>query len=249
MTIKSNSIKVNYCLFDLDGTIVSTTVAAERAWRKLCAKHNVDPEDLFQHSHGSRTTEMLAKFFPDIDNTDNKAVIALETSMANDYLDTVSLIAGAKDLLLNLDQDTSTNSKVDTRKWAIVTSGSPNLAFSWFKTILKDIGKPDVFITAFDVTKGKPDPEGYSKASLKLCENLKLDHGSTKTVVFEDAPVGIKAGKAMGAYTIGITSSYDKKVLFDAGADFVVPDLSGVKVTKNTDGGITLEINNALSPN
>lgn len=241
-----NSIIVDYCLFDLDGTIVSTTYAAEKAWRKLCKLHNVDADELFRHSHGSRSNEMLARFFPNLDNTDNKAVIELETSMANDYLESVSLIPGSEDLLKSLDKNTESGEKVNPRKWAIVTSGSPNLAFSWFFTILKDIGKPDVFITAFNVKNGKPDPEGYQSAANQLCDKLHKQFKNTKTVVFEDAPVGIKAGKSIGAYTIGITSTYDKQVLIDAGADFIVKDLTAVKIVKNTDGGITIQIDNNL---
>ncbi|EDO16361.1 hypothetical protein Kpol_1051p9 [Vanderwaltozyma polyspora DSM 70294] len=241
------SIEVDLCLFDLDGTIVSTTYAAEAVWRKFCSKYNVDPEELFKVSHGSRTSEMMARFFPNVDNTDNKAVKELEISIARNYLDLVTLIPGAKDLLLSLDINTTTKEKLPERKWAIVTSGSADLAFSWFSTILKEVGKPDVFITAFDVSRGKPDPEGYNKAQTDLTKILGMDPKSVRSVVFEDAPVGIKAGNAMGALTIGITSSYDKKVLFDAGADFVVSDLTEVVVAKNTKEGITIEIKNPLS--
>ncbi|CAI7147754.1 AVN_collapsed_G0023720.mRNA.1.CDS.1 [Saccharomyces cerevisiae] len=236
------------CLFDLDGTIVSTTVAAESAWKKLCRQHGVDPVELFKHSHGARSQEMMKKFFPKLDNTDNKGVLALEKDMADNYLDTVSLIPGAENLLLSLDVDTETQKKLPERKWAIVTSGSPYLAFSWFETILKNVGKPKVFITGFDVKNGKPDPEGYSRARDLLRQDLQLTgKQDLKYVVFEDAPVGIKAGKAMGAITVGITSSYDKSVLFDAGADYVVCDLTQVSVVKNNENGIVIQVNNPLT--
>ncbi|CCE63307.1 hypothetical protein TPHA_0E02150 [Tetrapisispora phaffii CBS 4417] len=245
------SISVDYCLFDLDGTIVSTTIAAERTWRSYCSKHGVDPEELFRVSHGSRTNEMLSRFFPNIDNTDNKAVKELELDLATNHLDTVTLIKGAEDLLLSLDKDTETGKPLKSRKWAIITSGSPYLAFSWFDSILKHVGKPDVFVTGFDVKVGKPDPEGYKKAAVELSEIWEKpaeDISKLQTVVFEDAPVGIMAGKAMGAKTIGITSSYDKSVLFEAGADYVVSDLRQVRVTQNSnDGKIILEITNPLS--
>ncbi|CCD23869.1 HAD family hydrolase NDAI_0C02090 [Naumovozyma dairenensis CBS 421] len=236
------SFTVDFCLFDLDGTIVSTTVAAESAWKKLCAEYDVDPEKLFKYSHGARSNEIMARFFPKLDNSDNKAVKELELSMAYDYLDTVQLIPGSKDLLISLDKETGSAKEVGQRKWAIVTSGSPYLAYSWFDTILKEIGKPDTFITGFDVKNGKPDPEGYAKARDQLCETLKLDKEKARYVVFEDAPVGITAGKKIGAITVGITSTYDKEVLFDAGADFVVEDLTHVTVNKNNSDGIIIEI-------
>lgn len=244
---KDNQFTVDVCLFDLDGTIVSTTQAAEAAWRKLCKEHNVDPEELFKVSHGTRTSEVLARFFPEVDNTDNKGVIALEKSMAEDYLDTVQLIKNAPELLKSLDVNTVTGQKFDERKWAIVTSGSPVLAFSWFKSILQDVGKPDVFITSFDVSQGKPHPEGYGKARDLLCDKWNYNKTTAKAVVFEDAPVGIQAGKAIGAYTVGITSTYDKETLFKAGADFVVKDLSQVKIIENNENHVTLQVIDPLT--
>lgn len=241
-----STFTVDLCLFDLDGTIVSTTIAVERAWIKFCKKHNVNAEELFEHSHGARSGEIMARFFPHVDNTDNKATKELELSMAYDNIDTVSLIPGSEKLLLALDK--ATTKDATKRKWAIVTSGSPYLAFSWFDTILKDVGKPDVFITGFDVEKGKPDPEGYGKARDQLCKNWGPDNKHVRTVVFEDAPVGIKAGKAIGAITVGITSTYDKNLLFDAGADYVVADLTHVSVIPNADGtGITLKVTDPLT--
>ncbi|QLG70509.1 hypothetical protein HG535_0A04490 [Zygotorulaspora mrakii] len=242
------SIEVDLCLFDLDGTIINTTIAAESAWKRLCHTHRVDPQELFKHSHGSRTEDMFKKFFPLLDNRDGKAVKEFELSLGADYLDTVRVVPGAESLLLSLDVDTSTKAKIVDRKWAIITSGSPYLAFSWFDTLLKKVGKPNVFITGFDVKRGKPDPEGYFAAKVELCKIHGLDLKTSRTVVFEDAPVGIKAGKAIGSLVIGITTTYPKDVLFEAGADYVVEDLSAVTVTRNDNiHGITIDIEKAMS--
>lgn len=242
------SITVDNCLFDLDGTIVWTNVAAESVWRDLCKEHNVDPNELFKHSHGCRTEEVLAKFFPGIDNTDNKTAAMLERRMADDYTDTVKLIPGAHELLASLDTNTSTGEKLTKgRKWAIVTSATPYIAFKWFTTILKDIGKPKVFITGDDVTKGKPDPQGFQCAFNRLCQEWGVSLEKGETVIFEDSPLGIQAGKTMGCYTIGITTSYSKDVLFKAGADYVVENLTHVTVSQNSDADqIVLKITNPL---
>lgn len=242
MANMSNQFTVDLCLFDLDGTIVSTTRAVEMTWKKLCAEHDVDPEELFRFSHGTRTGEVFAKFFPDIDNTGNRAAVAFELSIADD-LSLISLIPGAQELLLKLDKNTTDGSAVGERKWAIVTSGSPELTLSWFDNVLKEVGRPPVFISGADVAKGKPDPEGYYTGRNLLCQKLGLDASHARTVVFEDAPVGIMAGKAIGAITVGIAGTYDKDLLYSAGADYVVSDLNQVKVIENTKGGpIKLEI-------
>lgn len=249
----SHIISTDVCLFDLDGTIVDTTIAAESTWRKLCKEHNVDPEELFKVSHGSKSSEMLARFFPNFDNTDNRGAMMLEKDMADNYIDTVKLVPGAKDLLLALDKDTTDSSRnfksENKRKWAIVTSGSPYLAFSWFENILKDVGKPAVFVTGIDVTEGKPHPMGYKMAREALSKTWNYTV-PCRSVVFEDAPVGIKAGNTMGAITIGIASSYPPEKLAEVGANFVVKDLTQVTVKENTETGcIELEIKDPLFTN
>ncbi|CDO93218.1 unnamed protein product [Kluyveromyces dobzhanskii CBS 2104] len=242
------SIAVDYVLFDLDGTLVSSTDAAEQAWLKLCEKYNVDYNTLSQVSHGSRTEEILAKFFPDVDNTNNQAVKEFELSIANDYMDIVCLVPGSADLLISLDRPTGSlpGEVFHHRKWAVVTSGSPWVAHAWFDNLLKSIKKPEVFITAFDVAKGKPDPAGYALATEQLKKVWNDDRKEVNTVVFEDAPVGVKAGKANGSIVVALTSTYDKELLFDAGADYVVEDLTQICLRSNKTNETVLIITDPL---
>lgn len=214
------TVTTDVCLFDLDGTIVNTTKAVEQAWVGLCTEHNVDPKTLYEHSHGTRTVEVMARFFPDIDNTDNKGALEFEASISRDFGDLVVPINGHSTLLNSL----------DCNKWCIVTSGNQGLAHGWFGSVLSDVKKPDVFITADMVTNGKPHPEGYLTGAQLLSEKLGLDHSNVKKVVFEDAPVGIGAGLNAGALVIGIASGFDAQKLYDAGATYVVKDLSHVRV-------------------
>ncbi|KAG0669878.1 hypothetical protein C6P43_003312, partial [Kluyveromyces marxianus] len=206
-------ITVNYLLFDLDGTLVSSTDAADQTWKEYCEKHGVSYEELSKTVHGTRTAETLAKYFPNVDNTDNKAVKELECSIANNYKELVSLVPGASDLLISLDRPTGSlpGEVFKHRKWAIVTSGTPWVADAWFDHILKSVGKPEVLITANDVTSGKPAPDGYLLAA-------------------QHAPVGVRAGKASGSIVVALTTTYDKESLFEAGADYVVEDLTQVCV-------------------
>lgn len=54
----------------------------------------------------------------------------------------------------------------------------------------------DLIITQEDITKVKPDPEGF----LKAMEHFSCDR--SHTVIFEDSDVGIRAAKATGASVI-----------------------------------------------
>jgi sugar-phosphatase len=62
------------------------------------------------------------------------------------------------------------------------------------------------------VRAGKPDPEGYRLAA----RELGVDPAAC--VVFEDAPAGIAAGLAAGAYVIAIATTHDRAELAAAGA-------------------------------
>jgi beta-phosphoglucomutase len=72
-----------------------------------------------------------------------------------------------------------------------------------------------------DVRRGKPDPEVFRRSA----DRLGID--PSKAVVFEDAPVGIRAAKAAGMLAVGITSTRPAAELREAGADEVVDSLLG----------------------
>jgi HAD superfamily hydrolase (TIGR01509 family) len=80
----------------------------------------------------------------------------------------------------------------------------------------------DAVVTGDDVKRKKPDPEIFLLAAARLG----LDPSSC--LVVEDAPNGIRAGKAAGARCLGITSSFSPETLRQNGADFIAPDLAHV---------------------
>ena len=74
-------------------------------------------------------------------------------------------------------------------------------------TVFPSIFQQDQMITAFDVTHGKPHPEPY----LKAWERSGL--AKEQCVVIENAPLGIRSGKAAGltvyAVNTGILTKED----------------------------------------
>ena len=99
--------------------------------------------------------------------------------------------------------------------WVVTGSGQRTLIDS-LHAVFPNIFQRDRMITAFDVTHGKPDPEPY----LKAWERSGLP--KEKCFVIENAPLGIRSGKAAGltvyAVNTGILTRGD---LIDAGADEV----------------------------
>jgi HAD superfamily hydrolase (TIGR01509 family) len=78
----------------------------------------------------------------------------------------------------------------------------------------------DAVIAGNDVVHKKPDPEIFLLAAERIGLNPK------DCLVIEDAPNGIKAGKAAGCKCLAITSSFTPSQL--SGADFYARDLANV---------------------
>jgi HAD superfamily hydrolase (TIGR01509 family) len=75
-----------------------------------------------------------------------------------------------------------------------------------------------------DITRGKPDPQIFLVAAAKS------GAAPSRSVVFEDAPVGIQAAKAAGMYGVGLTTTHPAAALDEAGADEVIPTFVGYDV-------------------
>jgi mannitol-1-/sugar-/sorbitol-6-phosphatase len=78
-----------------------------------------------------------------------------------------------------------------------------------------------VLITSDDVTAGKPDPQGYLSAAKQL------GYEPDQCVVVEDAPAGVAAARAAGAFVLGVTGTVQPSEL---PADLLVDTLTSVAV-------------------
>lgn len=139
-------------------------------------------------------------------------------------------IPGARSILAALEESGAT--------WGVVTSGTRALIDGWLG-VLK-LTHPKFLVVAEDVELGKPDPRCYLLGRKKL----DLEHSSS-IVVLEDAPSGIKAGKAAGFTVIALRTTHTLEQLQAAGADLIVEDLRSVRVKGVSGGRVELEIRNA----
>jgi len=119
--------------------------------------------------------------------------------------------------------------------WAIVTSGTTPLVTGWLGVLKLPL--PEHLVVAEDVANGKPDPACYVMGREKLGLGA-----ADEVLVLEDSPAGIKAGKAAGCKVLGVVTSHTVEQVVDAGPDWIVKDLSSVKLVGRSDGGVELEI-------
>lgn len=203
------SCEVEAILFDIDGTLVDSTPAVERTWRTWAADNGIDGDAIMAVSHGRRTADTLAEFIP-ADRIEQALQDIRVLELAD--MDSVVALPGAAEILGRLPGD----------RWAAVTSGGQELMRARLEAA--GLPAPEVFIGAEDVTAGKPDPEGY----LAAAAGLGVD--PARCLVIEDAPAGLRAGRAAGAHVLAVATSHPAAELAGLG-DAVVEKLSDLQVS------------------
>ena len=88
----------------------------------------------------------------------------------------------------------------------------------------------EVIVSADQVKKGKPHPEGFNLSLKKLNDNRNDSILPCDCVVIEDSHWGLNAAEAAGMHTVAITNSYDADEL--AMAEMVVSHLNELTMTK-----------------
>jgi len=127
-------------------------------------------------------------------------------------------------------------SRLPSNRWTIVTSCTRPLAEVRIKAA--GLPVPKKLITSSDITNGKPHPEPYLKAA-----NL-LGFDAANCVVLEDAPAGIRSGRAAGARVIAFKTTAPDPALLAAGANWIVNDCADVRLLSESNDGLSL----ALAP-
>ncbi|MFD2052551.1 HAD family hydrolase [Mesorhizobium calcicola] len=179
-------------LFDMDGTLLNSTAAAERVWSNWAMGHGLDVAAFLPTMHGRRAIETVRRLaLPGVD-PQHEANEITRAEIAD--VEGVNAIAGAAAFLSALPPD----------RWAIVTS-SP-LALALVRIEAAGIPRPATMVTAEDVVNGKPAPDCFLLAAERL------GFAAHDCVVFEDATPGIQAGEAAGATVVVITATHQHKM-------------------------------------
>ncbi|MBP5455026.1 MAG: HAD-IA family hydrolase [Paludibacteraceae bacterium] len=98
----------------------------------------------------------------------------------------------------------------------IVTGSGQHSLFDRLNTHFPNIFSREKMVTAYDVKKGKPDPEPYLMALKK--GNFKAD----QAIVIENAPLGVKSAVDAGIFTIAVNTGILKdEELSKNGADVI----------------------------
>jgi sugar-phosphatase len=197
-------------LFDLDGTLVDSTAAVERCWRRWAAEFGVRLPAVLEHGMPARTG--VSRYLPA--HLVEAGVARMEQLEVSDT-EGITALPGASEALAT----------VGTERAAVVTSCTAELAQA--RVSAAGIAAPNVVITVDQIARGKPDPEGFLLAAHRLGVEPGL------CLVVEDAPSGLVAARAAGCATIALTTTTPRSALV---ADLIVNSLANVRFAVVRDG-------------
>ncbi len=192
-------------LFDLDGVLVDSTPAVARCWSRWAVQFGFNADEVVRKAHGRPSIVTLKELMPNGDyDEENRKMEEWEIADT----DGVVPLPGVLDLLHAL----------PPQQWTIVTSCTRPLAEVRIR--VAGLPRPKHIVTSDDVQRFKPDPDPY----LKGAELLGL--APVDCVVVEDAPAGIRAGRAAGSRVLALRTTEVDELLTTAGATWIVDDLS-----------------------
>jgi len=204
-------MKIQCCgvLFDLDGVLVDSTPAVARVWTKWATKHGFVPDEIVRQAHGRPSIATIRDLLPHADaEAENREV---ERGEIEDVEGVIPL-PGALELMQALPQD----------RWTIATSCTRRLAEVRIRAA--GLPLPKHMITSTDVEHGKPHPEPYIKGAQIL------GFAPADCIVVEDAPAGIRAGKAAGARVLALRTTAGDAELTESGATWIIDNLAAVRL-------------------
>lgn len=225
----SNIVEINVAsvLFDMDGTLINSSPAVVKAWELFAEKYPLDLDHILHSAHGYRTIDALRKwcFIPEDELPEE--VMRFERAILSNAEEIGRLAGGGSGIqvlpgvekLLN-DLSEHRHLRNGEEKWAICTSSTHFYAGQAIP--IAGLTTPNIFVTADSVKKGKPHPDPY------LLGASGCNASPFESLVVEDAPTGIRAGKAAGSLVLATCTSHSAEDLEKESPDFLVEDLSKV---------------------
>ncbi|MFJ2745125.1 HAD-IA family hydrolase [Streptomyces sp. NPDC087440] len=182
-------------LFDVDGVLLDSTAAHRRVWNTWALMRGLDTETVWRLTFGRRPEDTVRDAAPHLDPGAERRVLDGLLASGTDRFPPVD---GAAALLRGL----------RAGAWAIVTSGDRASVHARFRTA--GLPLPDVQVYAADVGAAKPAPDCYLLAAARLGVE------AAECLVVEDAPAGVRAGRAAGCTVAGLTTTHTEDALPEA---------------------------------
>ena len=205
-------------LFDMDGVLYDSMpnhgVAWQRAMKEFGIHFTLEDSYATEGARGVDTIRKYAKAQLGKELSEEEAQQMYDVKAAYFHeMPEAKVFDGVIDLMQKI--------KASGLKIGIVT-GSAQLPL--IERVTRDFGdfvSAEQITTAYDVKRGKPNPDPYLMG-LQKAGNYLPEEG----IVVENAPLGVHAGVAAGCYTVAINSGpLADSVLLNEGADILFPTI------------------------
>ena len=206
--------------FDQDGVLYNSMPYHAISWAYAMTKHGLPytPEETYKNE-GRTSVGVIQEYHQRIFGTPAPpelvdTIYADKTERFNELTGGFpGTIPGVSEVLKYLHAQ-------GVQLWVVTGSGQHNLIDALNETF------DHVFtgiISSFDVKKGKPDPEPYLKAWER--SGFKKE----ECMVVENAPLGVRAAKAAGLFTVAVnTGPLPDELLWAEKADVVLPNMEAL---------------------
>jgi beta-phosphoglucomutase family hydrolase len=207
--------RIRAVLFDLDGTLVDNMKAHIDAWIVIGRKlgRELTSEEILRDFSGRKNEEILPKVAGrPLTPAELEALAEEKEALYRElYAPDLRLLDGAAALLDEL---------AAHRVACGIASAAPRKNRDFVLNGLGLMSRMGAIVGAEEVTRGKPAPDLFLEAARRLgCD----PHA---TLVFEDAVLGVQAGRAAGMTVCAVTTSESSEVLAAAGAQFTIADFT-----------------------
>ena len=222
------SLDIKAAFFDMDGVLFDSMPYHAEAWKRTMNAHGI-PFELHDayvcegRTGASVITEMFLKHHNRPATEDEIQLMYKEKS---DCFNSISEIKRIPDILPLLQQ-----LKADGIDIYIVTGSGQESLLDRLNKWFPGIFCKEKMVTAFDVKKGKPDPEPY------LIALAKSGVQPNEAFVVENAPLGVRSSVAAGLFTFavntGILTTEELECEIN-NSGVVLPDMKAVKESYET---------------
>lgn len=206
--------------FDMDGVLFDSMPRHAVAWEEVMKRHNLPFTARDCYINEGRTGEsVIREAFLNVLGRDAtpeevKTIYAEKSAYYHE------LIKTSTPTIPNVEHVLQWVKNTGDQIWVVTGSGMRTLLDS-LNQVFPSIFQQDRMITAYDVIKGKPDPEPY----LKAWERSELT--KEQCIVIENAPLGVRSGKAAGLTVYAVnTGILTREDLLKEGADCVFDSMA-----------------------
>ena len=206
-------LDIKAALIDMDGVLFDSMPLHTLAWKHLSDDLGIEASRdefyLYEGMTGVATVNLLfrRRFGSEPDVEEARRLYKVKAGYFQS-MGRPATMPGAHDMLSCLKRE-------GIERVLVTGSGQPDI-LRRIDDEYQGLFKKHLRITAADVKHGKPHPEPY------LMAQQRVDALPSQTIVIENAPLGVEAGHASGAFTIAITTGpVPKQSFIDSGADLI----------------------------